>query len=156
VRSSVFCVSALLRVCPHLSALTQHCLPRQHADAVRHFSACIALDAQCEVYFSNRSAAHAAAGDWPAAAADAARTTQLKPGWPKGWARRGAAAMGLEEFTGKRARCMCSLLASLLRARLSALACSACCAADAKEAYAQAAELEPDNASYHAVRRCRC
>ncbi len=75
---------------------------------MRHFSACIALDAACEVYFSNRSAAHAAAGDWLAAAADAQRTTQLKPGWPKGWARRGAAAMGLEEFTGKRTLDACA------------------------------------------------
>jgi hypothetical protein len=48
--------------------------------------------------------------------------------------------------------CFCDALffAFALCARLSALVA----APDAKEAYAQAAELEPDNASYHAV-RCR-
>ena len=94
----------------------------RHEDAIRHFSACIAADPGVAVYFSNRSAAHAARRDWAAAAADGLKATQLEPGWAKGWARRGAAAMGAGEFT------------------------------DAREAYAKAAELEPDNTGYHTVR----
>jgi hypothetical protein len=39
-----------------LAALTQH-LRWQHADAMRHFTACIALVAQCEVYFKHAAAA---------------------------------------------------------------------------------------------------
>jgi hypothetical protein len=83
-----------------LTAATPRARTWQHADAVRHFTACIALDGSNHVYFSNRSAAHAALADWAAAATDAARTTALKPDWAKGWARRGAAAMGQEAFTG--------------------------------------------------------
>ncbi len=94
----------------------------QNADAVRHFSACIALDDANHVFWSNRSAAHAALGDWDSAWRDAERTTTLSPAWAKGWARRGAAAMGREAFT------------------------------DAREAYAKATELEPENEAYRKAR----
>lgn len=95
----------------------------RHEDAIRHFSACIAADPTTAVYYSNRSAAHAARRDWAAAAADGLRATEREPAWPKGWARRGAAAMGAGDFT------------------------------DAREAYAKAAELEPANSGYHTVRK---
>jgi hypothetical protein len=64
--------------------------------------------------------------------------------------------MGLGEFTGTRACvlffafAMTLSFAFALCARLSALVA----APEATEAYAQAAELEPDNASHHAVRCC--
>ena len=53
-------------------------------------------DDRNEVYYSNRSAAHASLGDWAAAKLDALRVTQLKPGWAKGHARLGAAYLGLQ------------------------------------------------------------
>ena len=95
---------------------------QRYDDAIRHFSACIAADPACAIYSRNRSAAHAARRDWAAAAADGLKATTLEPEWAKGWARRGAAAMGAGDFT------------------------------DAREAYAKAAQLEPDNAGYHTVR----
>lgn len=49
---------------------------------------------------SVRSAAYAALKRWDEAASDALRTTQIDPKWPKGWARLGAAYMGMENFTG--------------------------------------------------------
>jgi len=90
----------------------------RHADAVRHFTVCCQLDSCNQVFFSNRSAAHAALGEWPQAQRDALKTTQLAPDWPKGWARLGAAAMGLLAFT------------------------------EAAEAYGRAAQLEPGNEAY--------
>ena len=50
---------------------------------------------RCEVYYSNRSAAHAALQQWREALEDAQSCTQLKPQWAKGWARRAAAQFGL-------------------------------------------------------------
>jgi tetratricopeptide (TPR) repeat protein len=90
----------------------------RHEDAVRHFSACIAIDASNHVFWSNRSAAHAALCQWDAARRDALQTTVLAPEWAKGFARLGSASMGGEQFT------------------------------DAKEAYARACKLEPDNEQY--------
>ena len=70
-----------------------------------------------EIYFSNRSAAHAALEHWEEAAADGRRCVALKPNWAKGWARLGAACMGLKLY------------------------------GDAREAYERAMGLEPDDAS---------
>lgn len=54
------------------------------------------LHYRCEVYYSNRSAAHAAIQQWREALEDAQACTRLKPRWGKGWSRRGAAQSGLE------------------------------------------------------------
>ena len=51
---------------------------------------------RCEVYYSNRSAAHAALQQWREALEDAQACTRLKPRWGKAWSRRGAAQSGLE------------------------------------------------------------
>ena len=67
-------------------------------DAVGHFSRSIALDKTCEVYYSNRSAALAALKRFHEALGDARAVVRLKPRWAKGWARLGAAHMGLEDF----------------------------------------------------------
>ena len=48
------------------------------------------------MYYSNRSAAHAALQQWREALEDAQACTRLKPRWGKGWSRRGAAQSGLE------------------------------------------------------------
>lgn len=51
-----------------------------------------------EVYLSNRSAAHCAAGDYEAALRDAKRCLVLKPDWSKGHQRAGAAHLGREDY----------------------------------------------------------
>ena len=47
---------------------------------------------------SNRSAAHAAAGNFKAALDDATRCEELAPAWPKSLFRRGIALRGLKRF----------------------------------------------------------
>jgi stress-induced-phosphoprotein 1 len=49
-----------------------------------------------EIYYSNRSAANAALKRWDEALRDGRRAVQLKPGWAKGFARLGAAFLGLD------------------------------------------------------------
>ncbi|KAJ9516576.1 hypothetical protein QJQ45_015253 [Haematococcus lacustris] len=88
---------------------------KDYAAAIASFTTCIDLDPQCEVYFSNRSAAHAAQGDWEAAVRDARQAVKLAPKWAKAHTRLGAAFSGLQLHS------------------------------DAKEAYERALQLEPDN-----------
>ena len=75
-----------------------------------HFSRSIALDKACEVYYSNRSAALLALKRFHEALADARAVVRLKPKWAKGWARLGAAHMGLEDFgeVGRTLQALCS------------------------------------------------
>ena len=47
---------------------------------------------------SNRSAAHAASGDFRAALEDATKCEELAPTWPKALFRRGVALRGLKRF----------------------------------------------------------
>ena len=68
-------------------------------EAVALFTRCIELDGGNHIYHSNRAAAHTGLKDYRAAARDAARCTQLRPQWAKGWSRLGAAHFGLEEFS---------------------------------------------------------
>jgi tetratricopeptide (TPR) repeat protein len=68
-------------------------------EAVALFTRCIELDGGNHIYYSNRAAAHTGLKDYRAAARDAARCTQLRPQWAKGWSRLGAAHFGLEEFS---------------------------------------------------------
>lgn len=70
----------------------------RHVDAVRHFSKAIGLEPGNEIYYSNRAAAHTALKNYRGALSDGKEAVQLKPRWAKGWARIGAAHMGLEEF----------------------------------------------------------
>ena len=67
-------------------------------EAVEHFTASIALDPANHVLYSNRSAAQASMNAYDAALADAQRTTELKPEWPKGYSRLGAAHFGLRQW----------------------------------------------------------
>ncbi|PNG99157.1 Protein STIP1, partial [Tetrabaena socialis] len=92
---------------------------KQYAEAMRCFSRCMELDPSCEVYPSNRSAAHASLEQWEEAAADARRVVALKPGWAKGWSRLGAACVGLRLY------------------------------GDAAEAYRRALKIEPDDQALH-------
>lgn len=75
------------------------------ADAVSSFSEAIALHARepaapsnVHVYYSNRSAAYLKLGDAPRALADAEQCVTLKPDWPKGFSRKGAALYQLGRF----------------------------------------------------------
>eukprot|EP00727_Mastigamoeba_balamuthi_P004771 m51a1_g14292 putative heat shock protein sti-like (553) ;mRNA; r:407189-409115 len=67
-------------------------------EAIRCFSEAIALDAANHILYSNRSAAHAADGDYAAALADAEKTVSLKPDWAKGYGRKGTALHFLGRF----------------------------------------------------------
>ncbi len=67
------------------------------------------------MYFSNRSAAHAALKQWEDALRDANSVLSLRPGWVKGHARQAAALFGLQQYGA------------------------------AKEAYQKALRLEPDD-----------
>lgn len=52
-----------------------------------------------EVYYSNRAAAHTSLKQYAAAVRDAREVVRLKPRWAKGYARLGAAHLGLEEYS---------------------------------------------------------
>jgi stress-induced-phosphoprotein 1 len=49
-----------------------------------------------EVFYSNRSAAHAALDQWEEALKDARQAASLKPSWAKAYQRMGAAYMALK------------------------------------------------------------
>lgn len=89
---------------------------KEYDKAIGHFTLCIRLDPENEVYYSNRSAALLALGRHRDALADGKKCVDLRPAWPKGYARVGAAFSALEQFT------------------------------EAKEAYNKALDLEPDDA----------
>lgn len=69
------------------------------------------------ILYSNRSAAYASKKDYENALKDAEKTTELKPDWPKGWSRKGAALHGQRDLDA------------------------------ALEAYKKASELDPANAA---------
>lgn len=85
-------------------------------EAVAHFTSCIQLDSENEVFYSNRAAAYISLKKFTKAIQDARRTIAIKPKWAKGYARLGAAHFALQDFS------------------------------EAKEAYQRASELEPDDA----------
>jgi len=63
-------------------------------EAVEWFTKAIELDPKNHILFSNRSAAYCASENYFKALEDATKTTELKPDWPKGWSRKGAALHG--------------------------------------------------------------
>ncbi|KAK4462985.1 putative heat shock protein [Cladorrhinum samala] len=69
-------------------------------DAIDKFTQAIALDPSNHILYSNRSAAYASKKDWDHALEDAEKTTELKPDWPKGWGRKGAAMYGKRDLLG--------------------------------------------------------
>lgn len=80
------------------------------------FTQAIAIDPSNHILYSNRSAAYASKKDWENALKDAEKTTEIKPDWPKGWGRKGAALYGKKDLLG------------------------------ASEAYEQGLKLDPNNA----------
>lgn len=100
----------------HKAAGNEHFKSGRYDEAVASFTLAIEADGTNHVYYSNRSAAHAAAERWTEALADAEKTTKMKPDWAKGYARKGAALFGMRELER------------------------------AKEAYEEGLKREPDNA----------
>ena len=68
------------------------------AEAITLYTEGIAADGTNHVLFSNRSGAHASAGDNDAAITDARRCVQLAPTFGKGYSRLGAALFAAGEF----------------------------------------------------------
>ncbi|KAJ2894431.1 Heat shock protein sti1 like protein [Zalerion maritima] len=68
--------------------------------AIQKFTEAIAIDPSNHVLYSNRSAAHASKKDWAEALKDAEKTVEVKPDWPKGWSRKGAAQHGSGDLFG--------------------------------------------------------
>lgn len=64
------------------------------------FTQAIALQPENHILYSNRSAAHASKKDWDSALKDADKTIEIKPDWPKGYGRKGAALHGVGDLLG--------------------------------------------------------
>ncbi len=93
----------------------------KYALAAERYSRAIEIDPSCAVYFSNRAHARVCMRDFAAALVDADRAVALRPEWPKGYVRRGAAHMGLGQH------------------------------AEAEKEYARAIELEPTSSQLHSL-----
>jgi len=70
----------------------------QFEEAIAFFSQAIAADPKNHVLYSNRSAAEASCKRFKEALDDAKMTVELKPDWPKGYSRLGAANVGLGQY----------------------------------------------------------
>ncbi|KAF4125014.1 stress-induced-phosphoprotein 1 [Geosmithia morbida] len=69
-------------------------------EAIDKFTQAIAIQPENHILYSNRSAAHASKKDWDSALSDAIKATEIKPDWPKGWGRKGAALHGKGDLVG--------------------------------------------------------
>ncbi|KAI1655338.1 hypothetical protein F4813DRAFT_367600 [Daldinia decipiens] len=69
-------------------------------EAIDAFTKAISIDPNNHILYSNRSAAYASKKDWTNALNDAEKTTQIKPDWPRGWGRKGAALHGSGDLLG--------------------------------------------------------
>ena len=66
--------------------------------AVCHFLEAMSVGPSNYLLYSNQSATYATLGKYSEALADAVKTIQLKPGWPKGYFRLDEAHFGLGHF----------------------------------------------------------
>jgi len=66
--------------------------------AIRHYSMAVNMVPDDGVYYSNRSAAYCGLGQFKDALKDAQKCAELKPDWPKGYARKGFSYKGLRCF----------------------------------------------------------
>ncbi|RYP57180.1 hypothetical protein DL770_010732 [Monosporascus sp. CRB-9-2] len=69
-------------------------------EAIDAFTKAIEIEPSNHVFYSNRSAAYASKKDWTNALKDAEKTTEIKPDWPRGWGRKGAALHGAGDLLG--------------------------------------------------------
>ncbi|XP_063618080.1 small glutamine-rich tetratricopeptide repeat-containing protein alpha-like [Cydia splendana] len=90
----------------------------KHREALERYSRAVELDPRNAVYFCNRAAAHFKLGEHEAAVADCTAALALQPDYSKAHGRLGLALTALERHR------------------------------EARQAYARAAQLEPDNESY--------
>jgi stress-induced-phosphoprotein 1 len=65
-------------------------------EAIKYYTQAIEIDPSNHILFSNRSAAYAKVGKYTSSLEDAEKTVSLKPDWPKGYSRKGAALELLE------------------------------------------------------------
>ncbi|KAI8826796.1 uncharacterized protein EV422DRAFT_11060 [Fimicolochytrium jonesii] len=70
----------------------------QFEEAIKFFSQAIELDGNNHVLYSNRSASYASLKNYEAALKDAEKTVEIKPDWPRGYSRKGAALHGLGDL----------------------------------------------------------
>lgn len=64
---------------------------KNYEEAIKHFTAAIAIEPDNHVFYSNRSAAYAGLKDFDNALKDGEKTVEINPKWPKGYSRKGAA-----------------------------------------------------------------
>ncbi|KAI1500233.1 hypothetical protein F5X99DRAFT_386895 [Biscogniauxia marginata] len=84
-----------------LKALGNSAMSAKNFDeAIDAFTKAIDIDPSNHVLYSNRSAAYASKKDWTNALKDAEKTTEIKPDWPRGWGRKGAALHGSGDLLG--------------------------------------------------------
>lgn len=67
-------------------------------EAIKLYTEAISYDDKNQILYSNRSAAYAKAGKFEEALADAEKTIELYPTWPKGYSRKGVALAGLQKY----------------------------------------------------------
>ncbi|XP_076599954.1 uncharacterized protein LOC143328611 isoform X3 [Chaetodon auriga] len=71
----------------------------QYAQAVSMFTEAIKCDPKDNRFFGNRSYCYYCLEQYPQALADAERSIQLAPDWPKGHFRQGSALMGMKRYS---------------------------------------------------------
>ncbi|KAK2824293.1 hypothetical protein Q5P01_021468 [Channa striata] len=71
----------------------------QYTQAVSMFTEAIKCDPKDNRFFGNRSYCYYCLEQYPQALADAERSIQLAPDWPKGYFRKGRALMGLKRYS---------------------------------------------------------
>ncbi|XP_044070439.1 tetratricopeptide repeat protein 31 isoform X2 [Siniperca chuatsi] len=71
----------------------------QYAQAVNMFTEAIKCDPKDYRFFGNRSYCYYCLEQYPQALADAERSIQLAPDWPKGHFRKGSALMGMKRYS---------------------------------------------------------
>ncbi|XP_062256888.1 stress-induced-phosphoprotein 1 [Platichthys flesus] len=71
----------------------------QYAQAVIMFTDAIKCDPKDNRFFGNRSYCYYCLEQYPQALADAERSLQLAPDWPKGHFRKGSALMGMKRYS---------------------------------------------------------
>ncbi|XP_051772923.1 uncharacterized protein zgc:123010 [Ctenopharyngodon idella] len=71
----------------------------QYTQAVSLFTEAIKCDPKDYRFFGNRSYCYCCLEQYPLALADAEKSIQIAPDWPKGYYRRGSALMGLKRYS---------------------------------------------------------
>ncbi|KAM4607676.1 uncharacterized protein ACJ7VT_015869 [Polymixia lowei] len=71
----------------------------QYSQAVSMFTEAIRYDPKDYRFFGNRSYCYSCLEQYPQALADAERSIQLAPDWPKGHFRKGSALMGMKRYS---------------------------------------------------------